>query len=542
MTSNIKMKCVIYARVSTDKQAQKELSIPAQIQAMKDFAQRNDWKIVGHFVDRGESARTANRPELKRLIQYCREERNVDVVLVHKIDRLARRVKDHIAIWTELEQKGIQFVSMSEPIEKTSGGKLMRNMFACLSEYYSDNLGDEIRKSNLAKLQKGEWPHMPPVGYKSVSGINTRVEHVPHESTAPLIRQAFELFATGNYSLKTLSEEMYHRGLTTRHGKMHSEENTKRILSRDFYIGQLTWQGKVYPGKHQPIVPKNVFYRVQEVLKNRSVDTGEKGRLEFLLRGVAYCQVCKRRLTGEIHPRGSYYRCLHDLHHARCSERYIPVKSLDDQLVALYKRLQPPRTFIEALKTEIHELVKRRTRLAERQLGILRRTIAEIEQKEYRLLDGMLAGVVPRDTYEKMEKVYRQKRVQAEARLSQLEVNYDDPLAFLDKCSVVAESLTNLHHHLDFENRKSLLQAVFQRIDVQDGEIVGAQLTPPFLFFCEDAIRDLFKHPPVAGTKRDGFEQIVLFTISDEYAQANERIKRVMTNAGQHCGSIGQAA
>jgi hypothetical protein len=309
------------------------------------------------------------------------------------------------------------------------------------------------------------------------------------------------LFSTGNHSLRSLSEEMFHRGLTTRYGKLYSEENTKKLLAREFYFGRIVWGGKVYAGKHQPIVSKDLFYRVQEVLKSRSVDTGEKGRLEFLLRGVAYCRPCNRRLTGEIHPRGSYYRCLPNINQQKCSERYIPVKLLDGQLEALYERLQPPKEFLELLKAEMHEIAKRRKRVAEQEIGAVKRTIAEIEKKELRLLDEMLAERVPHGVYEKMEKTYRAKREQAEARLSQLEVDYGDPLDFLDKCAVVAGMLAYLHHRFNFEQRKNLVRALFRRIDVQDRGIVGVELNPPFSFFFEDNVRKLFKDGPVAGTQ-----------------------------------------
>ena len=331
---------------------------------------------------------------------------------------------------------------------------------------------------------------------------------MPDETTSPLVRQAFELFSTGNHSLRSLSDEMFHRGLTTRYGKMYSEENTKKLLSREFYIGRIVWREKVYAGKHQPIVPTDLFYRVQEVLKSRSVDTGEKGRLEFLLRGVAYCRPCNRRLTGEIHPRGSYYRCLPNINQQKCSERYVPVKHLDGQLEALYERLQPPKEFLELLKTEMHDIANRRKRLADRELGALKRTIAEVENKELRLLDEMLADRVLRSTYEKMEKAYRKKREQAEARLSQLEVDYGDPLDFLDKCVVVAGMLAYLHHRFNFEQRKNLVRALFRRIDVQDRGIVGVELNPPFSFIFDNSVRTLFKDHPVVGTQSCRRKQI----------------------------------
>ena len=80
------MNCLFYARVSTDKQAQKDLLIPAQIEAMRDYAKKNSWKVIDNFVDEGDSAKTANRPELNGLIRYCKENKEVDIILVHKIE------------------------------------------------------------------------------------------------------------------------------------------------------------------------------------------------------------------------------------------------------------------------------------------------------------------------------------------------------------------------------------------------------------------------------------------------------------------------
>ncbi|GFP40476.1 recombinase family protein [Candidatus Hakubella thermalkaliphila] len=231
------MNCLLYARVSTDKQAQKDLSIPAQIAAMKEYARRNGWKVMGHFIDEGESAKTADRPELKRLIQHCKENKGIDIVLVHKIDRLARNLIDYATIKAILKQKGIRLVSVSEPFDDNPIGHLLENIIASISEWYSANLGEEIKKANLAKLKKGEWPHKPPLGYRSVKGSNGRVKHLPDPRTAPLVRQAFELFSSGNYSLQSLAEEMHSRGLKTAFGRIYSPESLKTLLTRRFYIG-----------------------------------------------------------------------------------------------------------------------------------------------------------------------------------------------------------------------------------------------------------------------------------------------------------------
>jgi len=522
------MNCLLYARVSTDKQAQKDLSIPAQIAAMKEYAKRNGWKVVGHFIDEGESAKTADRPQLKKLIQYCKENKDVDMVIVHKIDRLARNLIDYATIKAILKQKSIRLVSVSEPFDDNPIGHLLENIIASISEWYSANLGEEIKKANLAKLKRGEWPHKPPLGYKSVKGENGRVKHIPDPKLAPLVRQAFELFSTGNYSLKTLSEEMHLRGLKTRYGRIYSPESMKKLLTRRFYIGRLEWQGKEYKGKHKPIVPEELFYRVQEVLKKRSIDTGEKGKLEFLLRGIAYCRACGQKLTGEIHPRGTYYRCLPNLHKEKCNQPYVPVKLLDSQLEALYERLQPPKKLLELLKVEMQEIAQRRKRIAEKEVKTLRRTIEDLENREMKLLDEMLGGKIPREIYEKMEKKYTGQRREAEARLSQLEVDYEDPLDFLDKCIVVASMLSYLHQRFNYEQRKNLLKAVFEKIYVQDRAIVDVKLNPPFSFLMKDDIEKLFKDHPLGGTKEDVFEQIIRFTLSPQYPWMKELVENML--------------
>ncbi len=526
------MNCLLYARVSTDKQAQKDLSIPAQITAMREYAKTNGWKVVDNFVDEGESARTANRPELKRLLQYCKEHKDINIVVVHKIDRLARNLVDHGTIKAILKQRGIRLVSVSEPFDDNPVGHLMENIMASMSEWYSANLGEEIKKASRIKLSRGEWPSKPPIGYKSTRDEDKHVQHVPDPKTAPLVRQAFELFSTGDYSLYLLSEEMHCRGLTTRTGRMFTRELMKKLLKRKFYIGRLEWQGKVYPAKHEPIIPTELFYRVQEVLKRRSVDTGEKGKRQFLLRGTAHCKVCGRRLTAEVHPRGTYYRCLPDFYGTKCDQPYTPVKLLDDQLEDLYRRLQPPKKFLEMLKLEMETIAKNRQKTTGKEIARLRKTLDSLEAKELKLLDEKLTGKLDKTIYDRMQDKYTEQKSQAEARLAQIEVDYADPLDFLDKCIVVASSLLFLHQRFDFKHQKNLLKALFEKIAVEDKAIVSVKLNPPFNVLFGDDIRQLFENRPTAATKEDIFEQLLSCTYMERYAHVREIVRSLIRELG----------
>lgn len=518
------MNCLLYARVSTAKQAKRDLSIPSQIEAMKLYARQNGWKITGQFLDEGASAKTANRPELKRLIQHCKENKQVDVVLIHKIDRLARNLVDYATIKAILKRKGIKLVSVSEPFDDNPVGNLLENIMASISEWYSANLGEEVKKTHITKLKRGEWPHWVPYGYKSIRDDEKRIKHIPDPITAPLVLQAFELYSTENYSLGLLAEEMAERGLKTRYGNIYTKESIRKLLTRDFYMGKLVWNNKKYAGKHKPIVPLKLFYRVRRVLEQKSKDPGTKGKHKFLLKGIVKCRSCGARLTGEIHPRGTYYRCLPRFGKEKCTQRYIPVGFLDTQLETMYEVLQPPKELLNLLNLEMRLIADRRESIAKKEIGTLKHTINEIEKKEVDLADELVGKKISQRVYEKLEASYIKKLNQAESRLSQFEVDYNDPLDFLDKSIVIASLLYQLHQRFNFNQRKNLLNAIFKKIEVEDRAIVNVEMNTPFSILLGDDLNKMFKDSSSVGIHKDVFEQIVQFTLSEDYDRINRMV------------------
>lgn len=184
------------------------------------------------------------------------------------------------------------------------------------------------------------------------------------------------------------------------------------------------------------------------------------------------------------------------------------------------------------MKVEMEEIARRRKEVAEKEIKVLKRTVEELENKELKLLDEMLGGKVVRDIYEKMAGKYVRQRQDAEARVSQLEVDYEDPLDFLDKCIVVASMLSYLHQRFNYEQRKNLLKAVFERIDVQNRAIVEVKLNPPFSFLLKSDIDKVFKNHPTARTREDIFEQIISFTLSERFPAVKASVDLLVEEAG----------
>ena len=194
------MNCILYARVSTEKQAEKDLSIPAQLQLMREYARQHDWTVVEEFIEPGASAKTTDRPALQRLLSRIALDQStkVDVVVVHKLDRWARKLRDHIAIQMQLSQAGVRLASVTENLDDSASGKLIEHVLASFAEFYSENLATEVTKGMRQKVLSGGWPHQPPRGYVTVRNANghSSIEVHPKDGADALCPN----FATGWYN------------------------------------------------------------------------------------------------------------------------------------------------------------------------------------------------------------------------------------------------------------------------------------------------------------------------------------------------------
>lgn len=220
-------RCVIYLRVSTEEQAQRDFteegfSLPAQREACQQHIRDQHWTLVDEYVDRDSaSKRSSDRPQFKAMLARIFEQGDVDVVVVHKLDRFARDAAHHLAVRAALRQKGVRLVSVQEQLEETASGRLVgvTGIHALMAEFYSANLSAEVKKGMKQKVEMGGWTHRAPLGYMNVRewAGGRRVSYVtPDPDRANLIRLAFNLYSSGDYTLETLLEELRSQGLTNR--------------------------------------------------------------------------------------------------------------------------------------------------------------------------------------------------------------------------------------------------------------------------------------------------------------------------------------
>ncbi len=321
---------VIYARVSSEEQT-KGYSIQAQIDACKAWAQQNGARVVAVYEEPGRSARSDNRPEFQRMDKSVLTG-EADIVLVHKFDRFARDRADSVLYKRMVRKSGKMIVSVTEPIDDGPAGVLMEGMLETIAEWYSANLSAEVIKGMVAKAKAGYWPGgSVPMGYRRVSDNGTtRLE--PGEMAA-VVQEAFKEFATGKYTLSEWTAEAKRRGYRgQRSGAAIVKSVWGRLFRNRFYVGDVVWRGKVYPGKHAPLVDGDTFDRVQTVLDARPGSGQRRQRHFYLLRGLLTSTVYNKRMSGNLvtnrfGSRFVYYRAT-----GKGAEHNVPLSTLEDEV------------------------------------------------------------------------------------------------------------------------------------------------------------------------------------------------------------------
>jgi site-specific DNA recombinase len=485
------MNCVLYARVSTEKQAEKELSIPAQLQAMRDYAARHGWTVAEEFLEPGVSARTAERPELKRMLARCRGNDKPSVVLVHKVDRLARNVFDHATIRALLKQQDIRLASVVENVDDSVSGELVENIMASIAQFYSGNLSDEVKKGMRQKVLKGGWPHQPPRGYVLVRSDDGRSRVDVHPSGGAAIKLAFERYASGWFSLKALAALLAKDGIACGNGFPLGPSQVQRLLTNPFYAGRLHWRELRVEGAHPPVVSSELFDRVQQVLQKRFKFPGAKGSVRgFPLRGLAICATCRGHMTGGVHKRRfRYYRCARrGYSKALCSARsYCPVERTKEHIQRICRGLVLAPTTVESIRQRASALVHEKRQDVERQLTSLRSRRVRLAAKELRLTEAFVAEDLSPQSYKAASSKVRTELTRIDSNAERLQQSPSEVMRHVDELLGRAASVYHLHEELNETEQIELLRAIFQTVVLDETGIVGFTLNPPFGTIFEQA-------------------------------------------------------
>jgi site-specific DNA recombinase len=336
---------VIYCRVSTKEQAS-NLSLPVQEATCRAYCEKNGWDVVKIFQE-AESAKTVNRTEFQQMLQFCAlKHKEIVAVVVYDGTRFSRETMDALQVEAILNAKGIVVRSATQPFDESPVGTLMKTIVYGYATFDNKIRAVRTEEGMKAHIRDGLWVHRAPIGYVNVTPVSADAPNLIQDAErAPLLRQAFDEYASGSYSKSQLLDRMTALGLKDTSGKALSPQTFDKILRNPVYAGWIvsSW-GIRARGRFEPIISEETYDRVQAVLAGKSANNTERtpNNPKFPLRVFMRCGICGTPLTASLSTgrhggKYGYYRC----REKTCGQVKFTVDDLHIRFTSFLESLRP---------------------------------------------------------------------------------------------------------------------------------------------------------------------------------------------------------
>jgi DNA invertase Pin-like site-specific DNA recombinase len=473
------MKTVLFARVSSREQEETGYSLPSQEKLLKEYAERKDFRIAKKFSISESASGKSQREIFNEMMEYVKKN-NIKIIICEKVDRLTRNFKDAVMIdeWLEKdEERQVHLVKDSLILHKNSRSqeKLNWGIRILFAKNYIDNLSEEVKKGQKEKITQGWLPTKPPLGYKTIGEKGHKI-HIIDEEKAPLVRKMFELYAMGNYSLKKLAQVMYEEGLRTRGGNKLVKSRLHELLTDPFYYGKIRWNGEICDGKQEPLITKELFDKVQEILKGKT--TPKYNKHFYLFKGLIRCAECEGRITWEKQKGIIYGHCNH---YRNCSQKtWVKEPEVETRLLKVFSSLQIKNTrIVEWIRKALKESHKDEIEYHTTALNELKQKYEQIQKRLDKLYDDKLDEKISKEFYERKFRAYSeekeivlqgiQKHSQASDKYFELGINIYE----------LSQQAKEIYQKAIQEEKRQLISLVFNNLLLNKGEL-SFSYTKPF--------------------------------------------------------------
>ena len=438
---------VLYARVSSEEQEKEGYSIPAQTKSLHGYATEEGINLVREFID-VETAKQPGRPGFMEMVDFFVKEakkdpqRRVRTLLVEKTDRLYRNLKDYVTI--DDLKIDIHFVKENVILspDSHSSEKFMHGIKVLMAKNYVDNLGEEVRKGMREKAEQGIPPNRAPLGYLNVEGPDGHRTIGIDEAVAAVVRRMFESYATGQFSLAAIAELAKAEGLFAGRKTDRIVATIYSILSNPYYYGEFRYKGKLYKGVYTPIITKELWDRVQRVLRQRGIRKPRKVTHDFAFNNLIRCGHCDCALVGEIKKgRYTYYRCTH--YKGKCPDPYVREEVLEDKFTDILRGLHFDEEVLGWVKIALVESHADEKEFHRKAIERLRGEYDRLQRRIETAYEDKLDGRITTEFYDQKVREWRAEQERIEIALrDHREANQsylDEGVALLELASRAAD-------------------------------------------------------------------------------------------------------
>ena len=479
----------LYARVSSDRQ-DVDLSVAAQLRALRDYAAKHGCVVVREYVDEAESGRVADRPQFRRMLDAAsRPDAPFQEILVWKFSRFTRKREHAVAFKSMLRRRGIRVVSITEPADDSPTGKLMEAIIESVDEFYSENLAQEVTRGMREAATRGFWisPYAP-YGYRKVY-VQDGSKKRPKLALAPpadaVVRRIFDMALHGRSSLditKTLNAE----GVASPRGKRWLKTTVHKVLTNETYTGTLVWGTRAkdqappvrVENAFPAIVSTQTFTQVAQLLRDRAPARVHPRRAAspYLLSGLVTCQTCGATLTAAEAKSGryTYYVChsLLKLGQGACTTPRLNASRFEklilDQIRANILTERNIRDLVRLVDEEMDGVAREQRR----KVAILEQELAEVRRKLDRVwhvietTDLELADATARI------RSHRARQEQLETARTEAQALLAERRAMLDKLETIAAYAQDMSEFLltsDITESKAFVRSFVKEIAIRPG-------------------------------------------------------------------------
>ena len=433
----------LYARVSSERQ-DVDLSVSAQLRALKDYAKANGYSVAREYVDAAALGLVADRPQFREMIeQGSQPKAPFEVILVWKFSRFTRKREHAVAFKSMLRRKGIRVVSITEHADDSPTGKLMEAIIESVDEFYSENLAQDVVRGMRESASRGFFlASKAPFGYKRVKvsdGVKERPTLEVEPATAPVVKEMFESSLRGS-GLKEICKALNGRGITDR-GKRWNKGGLHYLLTNEAYTGTAVW-GRTSKGEktQDPVrvegawpalVSRELFDDVQQAMRDRVPKAQRPARVgsKFLLSGLLKCGVCGRPYSGQEGAKSgqfAYYICGTLLREGAgtCSARYLNVPRLEAFVVEkIRERILNEETIVELVTMVAEEIDAMAGELAGR-LEVIEAELGDVRRRLERLYEALETSELTLEVLSPRIFSLRHREEQLEAARDDAETTY----------------------------------------------------------------------------------------------------------------------
>jgi len=491
-------RAVIYARVSSDRQ-DVDLSISAQLRALREYAKNNNFDIIREFIDEAETGRTTARPAFREMTSLARHpEKPFEIILVWKFSRFARSREDSIVYKAMLRKNGVQVISINEPRDDSPTGRLLEAIIESLDEFYSDNLGEEVTRGMRESASRGFYlSSKPPYGYVKIrarDGEKERTKLQIEPNQAAIVASIFQDIIAGK-GITEIVKDLNLKGIASPKGRGWGKSGVRIILRNEAYTGTLVYGRNSKRGLEPlrienacpSIISRSVFNQAQELIKERTFKAIHPKRASspFLLSGITFCGHCGKALTGQVAKSGkfAYYVCgtLNKKGAGSCPAHYHNSRVFEQKVVQTIKDNILTEENLTHLAEVVNQEMDENSRQFREELNAISDEMTSVNHRLERLYDAVETGSIPmadlapriRELRIRHEKLHERK-IQVEQRLSDRHIELASP----EILSQYVDDLRKLLTVSELAERRAFIRSFVQNIKVVGDDATLTYIMP----------------------------------------------------------------